>query len=300
MSDMTLTMPARAPSNVAALGSFEARRFLRSWPFWVGLALTVLQAATVDLDHEEWAGSAYQNFTGMSWPTTYVGAFVAAVLIGSRDRLDPAIPLSATTPVDGASRTAARLMGGSALVAVSAVAASLSWVYLKASGGIFVAGDRITPSVVEIALVPVTVALAVACGIAASQFLGRAVLIVGGSLLILITTVAGWIFGPAIDVLPAALYLPRDIDLPADFDPATAPASWILEAPSSDEPNWQRVSFELPSVGMHLVYVAGLAVVVSAIAVRAHGRHRIARVLGVIGVTATLVGGVGQYLVRSW
>ena len=32
-------------------------------------------------------------------------------------------------------------------------------------------------------------------------------LIVGGSLLILITTFTGWMFGPATDVLPAALYL---------------------------------------------------------------------------------------------
>jgi hypothetical protein len=290
---------SRVVRPVWALATVEARAYLRSIPLWLGFALAGAQWLFTDLAQERWVGSQYTDVVGMAPATAYVGVFVAATLIGLRDRMGQATPLSSVGPVDPGTVASARLLGGLVPVALIVVMLSAGVVWLDQRGGIVVGGVHVLPQPADLVLIPVLVGLAVATGIAAAQLVrSRAVVVGVGSLVILLTTVTSWMFGAADAFLPAP-YAPRTVDLGAGFDTRSAPAGWRLVAPDSVGEHWRRSSFEQAAVGWHIVYVVGLLALLVAVVQRVHGRRAQAAALAAGGLVACVIGGVLQVVART-
>ncbi len=303
---MTATLTPGLPTSgrgdrpVLALAGIEARRFVRSMPFWIGAGLTILNWTLPSRENEEWTGAAYQHLMGVTPPFLYIGTFISAVIIGMRDHVGDATPVVGSTPVDAGSRVVGKLLGGMSLVAVTSALLAAGYVWLEIDGGIAIGTERVMPQAPGLALILALTAFAVATGITVGQFVrSRAVVIVGGSILIFLTSVTSWIFGSTIDLTPAVTYNPMTIDLGEGFVPSTAPSSWILDGPDEPGSHWTRLSFEQAALSFHVAYVVGLTLLAWALARRAHGASTVGRTLGIVGATITIGAGIAQFAVRT-
>ncbi|MHB1137345.1 MAG: hypothetical protein ACYC2O_00210 [Microthrixaceae bacterium] len=102
---------AAPPSRGATLelGRIEARRALRSVPFWVGLAATLLYLGEGASD-QGWQSGAYQIVGSAAFGPVCAGIFVSAVLAGSRDRA-AVLPMAEEAALGEGQRAVARLLG---------------------------------------------------------------------------------------------------------------------------------------------------------------------------------------------
>lgn len=299
-STTTFERPSDDRRALAAVAGLEARRFLRSVPWWIGLGLSLLMWAMADLRTENWLGAKYHELVGIAPFTTYTGAFISGALVGMRDRRKDVTSLATATPVSAPTRFTGRLLGGYSLVAIAVISLVIGYGYLRVAGGITVGGARVMPKGPDLVLIVALVAFAVSSGVAAGRLCGsRSGVLVGGSIAIFLTTASNWIFGPLVDFLPTGGFSPRDVNLGADYDPSTAPLDWMLETPRLESGIWQTKGYEQAAVSWHVVYVVGLTLLAAALARRSDGANRTPSVLAIAGAAAVAVGGIVQLLVRS-
>jgi hypothetical protein len=285
---------------VVALAGLEARRYLRSPTLLIGCALTTFLWFNMEIDHEEWVGSGLQQVATAAFPL-YIGAFVAAALIGMRDNISASTPIATTTPLTTGECTTARLIAGVVPVSLATICVGAMLVYVKANDGIVFDATRRMPPIAELILIPALVGLAVASAIAAGQLVrSRVAVTLGGGLVVFVTTAVYWIFGNgAVRFLVPPVVNPREVKLPLTFTPADAPDHWIVTAPDEYTRHWHRVVFDTGSTWWHLVYIVGLAALLGAIARRVHGPSRPAAWLMSGGCLAAVAGGVLQLVTRT-
>jgi hypothetical protein len=287
-------------SAVAELARLEARRYVRSPAFLIGVGLSAFVFAQTDLHSEDWVGAAHESLFSATFPL-FAGTFVAATYIGSRDLLPMHTALADTTPVTAQQRTLARLLGGLAPVAVIALLAALAALRVELADGIILGSTRRSLVSAELLLVVLLSALAVATAIAAVQLVrSRAVVAIAGVIVLFLTTAMYWVFGTTIlrDLSPA-LFGTKRVNIPPSVLLDQTPSHWVLDPPDRYQQHWQRVVFDQASVALHGLYVAGLTVFVAALACRAGRHNRPATRVAIVGVALAATGGLLQFTVRT-
>ena len=286
------------------LARIEAGRMVLHPAFLVGLAATVA-SLTIRRGTEDWAGQGYYT-AATAWTFLWMGTLAAAAMVAGRERFVADPDLFPATPATAADRVLATALGllGPALVAAATVAAIA---VLKVRAGGFVVGDEgysraINPSVFEWVQPVLLVVLAGVVGITVAQLRrGRlAVLLV----LILAVYIGGmmiWAFqAHPVRVLHPFMFPSYEQVLPDSFTPgAWRPGDPPLIPPGEFSTNWHVVRFDPAALGWHLVYIAGLIVLGTAVAVRLADRYeRSARAPGLllVGLPLLVVGGVAQIL----
>jgi hypothetical protein len=281
---------------VLALGAIEARRQLRSPLLWLGLALSGASLWQSLREPGDWSGALY----GML--PIVVGPWVAAlsmVVAGSfhRERIE----LPGAGPVDEEARAAGRLLGSLASVALVVVATAAAATAARLHGG-FDLGDEpgrtlhaqySWPEILQ----PVCLALlAVGAGAAAGRrFRRRAAatltLFVGWFPVVMVA----WAFSaPQVTPFSIIQLQPVTVEIgPPDTDPLTFPSSWLLSAPGEYQDFWGRAFTSVPLGIGHDVWLVGLALALTGVALP----RRLALPVAACGIVLCVVGVVTQYLV---
>ena len=281
-----LRTSAVAPSTAATLelGRLEARRALRSVPFWVGLAATGLYFTQAG-GGGEWQAQTYQLVGTVAFGPACAGIFVAAVMAASRDHVAE-LPLAEEAALGAERRAVAHLVGVLAHVLVLALVVAALVVVTRVEGGFWI-GDgetRIDDALHTPAelLQPILAgafagALGVALGRATRLRLAAAVI---GGLAWLLGSVVYWAWqGAPLRYLTALQVQPIEVDLPAGTLPADVPGLQ-LSAPDQYQEAWRWVVVDQAMAAWHDLYLFALVLVFGGLAVRG----RAGRVAGSIGV----------------
>jgi hypothetical protein len=281
---------------ITALARAEAVRALRGPTFWISLAITAWGAwETRSLD---WHSGSYSSFL-LAFTPLAAGIFVVGVLAGGRDRrrADRA-PLAAEAALDVTDRTIARLLGLGPLVLIGAVIVIGAAIGSRIEGGFWIGNppgrtDTAVHGVAEI-LLPVLIFVVGACtGVAAGRaFRHRTPVIVIGLLVWFLFFGAYW----ALQWAPAGYLVPTQIQpiwVTIDgnaTDASRLPANWLLDRPDEPGGEWTRVVVHDPLTAWHDLYLVGVAVLATGLAIRS----RTGRRLALIGVAVIGIGLVGQ------
>jgi hypothetical protein len=265
---------ARSGASLRALSSIEAKRYLRRVTVWVGLALTVvLMVIPGPSADESWSGQTYENAVPLSFFPLTIGVFIAALRTGGRDRT-PATILADGAPLDADDRAFARLVALVAPVALSAVAVVAVAIVSRIEGGFWIGEaprrtDAALHSVVELLQPPLIVGVAGASGIALGRTFKRLTpTIVVGSTLWFLAFVLYWVWNNAgLHAIAPAQLQPMRIDLPTTTKIFEVPADWFVNAPNQYD-GWQRAWVHLPTVAWHNVYLLGVVLLWSGLAIR--------------------------------
>ena len=288
-----------APSTAATLelGRLEARRALRSAPFWVGLAATGLYFVQV-AGGASWQSETYQIAGSVAFGPACAGIFVAAVLAGSRDHASE-LPLAEEAALDADRRAVAHLLGVLAHVMVVVLVVAALAVVTRTEGGFWVGdGDsRIDDAVhspAELLQPVLAAAFAGALGVA----IGRATRLriaaaITGGLAWLLGSLVYWAWqGTPLRYVTVLQVQPIEVDLPAGTTPADLPGVQ-LSAPGQYQDAWRWVVVDQAMVAWHDVYLLALVLVAGGLA----ARGRVGRAVGAIG--ALLAVGAVVLQIRS-
>jgi len=287
MTDMSMPIEIGpgAPSTAATLelGRLEARRALRSVPFWVGLAATGLYFFQVT-GGGNWQSETYQIAGSVAFGPACAGIFVAAVLAGSRDHAAE-LPLAEEAALDADRRAVAHLLGVLTHVAVLVLVVAALAIVTRIEGGFWI-GDgasRIDDAVHSPAelLQPILAgAFAGALGVA----IGRATRLrfaaaVTGGLVWLLGSLVYWAWqGVPLRYVTVLQVQPIEVDLPTGTAPSDMPGMQ-LSSPDQYQDAWRWVVVDQAMVAWHDVYLFALVLVAGGLAVRG----RAGRVVGAIG-----------------
>jgi len=276
------------------LARIEARLMLRHPAPWAGAGLAALMAWNVW--DEAWSGQRYQMLIASATPLM-LGISLASVSAFGREL----VPVADAAPMDRSRRSVARLLGGLPLVLIAVLLAAGVFIWLRARGGLplgdepgrTVHAHHTLPEMLQPVLLA---ALAVAVGAAVVHVVRRrlaaSILLVLGWFLLGPTY---WMFnGPVVTWLTPVQVQPTSVVAgPAETDPTTFPADWLLTGPGPYQDHWVRVVVSPAVAWWHLVYLVGL--IALAVAVAVPGRLRAALVAG--GLALAVTGVVLQWAV---
>jgi hypothetical protein len=287
------TRPA-GTGTVLALARVEARRMLRHPALPVALLVTAWFTTT--MTSGDWSGAVYTGLPPSLGPLL-LGLSLVSLWTHARDRT----PLAEDAPVQPGDRALARLLAGVALVAVVAAVTAAGAVTLRVLGGLDLGDEpgrtlHAHFTLPELAQPVVLAALAVALGAAAARVV-RQPLAAAVVLFVVwfLTSATYWLFnGPAARAYALIQVQPVVVPAgPATTDPQAFAPDWLLTQPSPYQDFWGRLVVSPALAGWHDVYLAGLTLLLSAVALG--GRPR--RVAGAAGAVLVVAGVVAQRLV---
>lgn len=291
--------PAAAPvtarrSPLRVLAGLEARRMVRHPAPWGGLALSALMAR--DVSQAGWSGAAYTGLPASVAPML-LGVSLAAVASFGRD----AVPLAEDAPVRPVQRSAARLLGGLALVGLVALVVVAVAVGLRLSGGLDLGDEpgrtleahHTLPELLQ----PVLLAALAVCGGA------LAVRVLRHRLAASLVLALGWLLvsvywlsqGPVARYLTPLQVQPVSVEAgPVTADPTAFPESWLLTGPGEHQDHWARLVVSPELAAWHDVYLVGVLVAAAALVVGGRSRRwwvAAGLALATVGVAAQAVVG---------
>jgi hypothetical protein len=289
---------AHHPSHVAAttiltLSVVEGKRLLRNPVLLAGaacgVALTILRYGEGE-PAQPWDSF---NYTALSlyWAPLYLGAFVAANMAALRERETTTAETFRASPVSFSERTLALLGAGLVPTALATVLSALYLGVIAGAGGATVHGARLTPSIIEMALIPAITATSFVSGVALARMIGsRTVGVIWGSFATFTLYYIGWIWGwfPAYFVTPYATSL-RAVPLGTAIS-ADAREQWDPIPPDEHHPIGWAIERDVGIVGWHIAYLAGVTLLLAAYAVRRSGPDRRIRWMLVSGAVLTIAG----------
>jgi hypothetical protein len=292
-----------APQTTLALSIAEGKWLLRHPVLLAGAALGALLSIQPWLAGEpaqDWETQNYLTFL-LGWAPLYFAALGTANLAALRERETTTAEMFRSCPTRYNQRTLALLSAGLVPTALAAVLAAIQLRVIAKAGGITV-GDRLvrlTPTVVEMALVPATTAAAFACGVALARTVRSRAF---GAILAAVATYmffAGfWLFGwfPAYFVTPYVTSL-RSLDLGENLTVEERTNTGALGAPIYDigTGHWSVLVRDVAIVGWHITYLIGLALLLTAYAIWRSGHDRRIRWLLLPGAVLA-IGGLALHM----
>jgi hypothetical protein len=293
MTIITAARPRVASTPQAAvlqLARIEARRMLRHPAPWIGLAGTVWFAAGVF--DQTWAAAHYQGLVAALAPLLF-GVTVAAISAFTREHT----AVSDEAPVSAARRSVARLLGGLSLVAMVAgvIAGAGTWLWIR--GGLML-GDEpgrtqhalyTLPELLQpVLLAALAVSLAAVLAHVVRHRLAASIVAFVFWFLVCATY---WVFNaPVLRWLTPVQVQPVPVVVgPAETDPGTFPATWLLSAPGEYQDHWVRLVVSPELAGWHDVYLVALTVLLAAVAVPGRFRRHVVFAAAALAAVAVLL-----------
>lgn len=293
-------------TSLRTLCMLEAKGYLRRASIWIGLAVSVATTVTVVLatvsEDEDWSGGAYESSIPAGFIPITLGVLIAAIRTGGRDRSPDLPELAEEAPFGAEQRTIARLVGLVTPVALCCLGVVGIAILSRIEGGFWIGDaprrtDTALHHFVELLQPPLLVAFVGAAGVAAGRAGRRTAvpLIVGFVVWFVLFTVYWAWNSPGLHVFALLQTQPMSVDLPVDTDPNTLPADWLVDDPGQWS-SWQRQFVHLPTVVWHNVYLVGLIVVSSGLALRGGSARR----LVTAGAVLAAAGVIAQTLVSPY
>jgi hypothetical protein len=292
----TIAPDRLAPKTMLALSLAEAKRLLRHPVLLAGAALGAWLSIQPWLHGEpaqDWETENYHTFL-LPWAPLYLAALIAANTAALRERETTTAEMFSSTPTRYSERTLALLAAGLVPTALATVLAAIHLRVIAHVGGITVGNQlvQLTPTVVEMGLVPATTAAAFASGVALARTVrSRTLGVVFGAITTWLTLMY-WVFAwfPAYLLAPFTTSL-RSVDLGQEMSVDELTNLQMVNAPSyHEEARWQVLVRDAHLVGWHNIYLIGLALLLAAYAVRRSGRDRRVRWLLLPGAALTIGG----------
>jgi hypothetical protein len=293
MTIATAALPrviAAPRAAVRRLAWIEGVRALRHPAPWIGLLLSVGWA--ISAFDQTWAAARYEGLLASVSPLL-LGVSLASVSAFGREH----VPVADDAPMSPAGRSAARLLGGAALVGLVALAVAAVSVWLGLRGGLELGDEpgrtaHAYYSLPEL-LQPVLLAcFAVALGaavvhvvrqrLAASIALFLFWFLVGGTYWMFNGSVARWL--AVVQAQPVPI-----VAGPSKTDPTTFPSSWLLSAPGEFQDHWARLVASPAMAGWHDLYLVALTMLAAAVAVPGRTRGWLAVAGALVAVGAVLM-----------
>jgi hypothetical protein len=282
VADPVVTTERVGPQTMLALSIAEGKRVLRHPVLLAGAALAALLSIQPWLGGEpaqDWETQNYMTFL-LGWAPLYFAAFIAANTAALRERETTTAEMFRSSPTRYSERTLALMAAGLVPTALAAALAATQLSVIAEAGGITV-GDqlvRVTPTVVEMALVPAITAAAFASGVALARTVkSRAFAAILGVVTIYALTLMFWVFGwfPGYFLIPYATSL-RRLDLGENLTVDELTKTHGLGAPIYDAGtgHWSVLVRDIATVGWHNVYLTGLALLLTAYAIWRSGHDR--------------------------
>jgi hypothetical protein len=292
-----------APKTILALSIAEAKRQLRYPVLLAGAALAAWLSIRLWGHGEpvqDWENQNYTIFL-LTWAPLYLAAFIAANTAALRERESTTAEMFRSAPTRYSDRTLGLLAAGLVPTALAAVLAAIQLGVIAHAGGITVGNQavQLTPTVVEMALVPATTAAAFACGVALARTIkSRAFGAILAGTATYVFFAGFWVFYwfPGYFLAPYATSL-HTVDLGQELTGGELTRAHMLSAPKYDADwgHWSVLMRDVDLVGWHIVYLMGLALLLAAYAVWRSGRDRRARWLLLSGAALT-IGGLALHM----
>ena len=287
--------------SLRTLITIEAQRYFRRWTIWIALALTILFMARLGpIPDDSWSGQTYENTVPLSFLPLTIGVFIAALRTGGRDRSANPAGLAEGAPIDGDQRAIARLAGLVAPVALGILTVIGIAIVSRIEGGFWIGDaprrtDAALHSFIELMQPPLIIAVAGASGVALGRTFRRlAPSLIIGSILWFLAFGFYWVWNNAgLHAVAAVQTQPMRVNLPISTKIYELPTSWLLSAPDQYN-SWQREWVHLPTVAWHNVYLLGVVLIWSGLAIRETRGGRVA-----LGGLAVAFAGVGAQLIIS-
>jgi hypothetical protein len=285
-----------APKIVLVLSIVEAKRVLRHPVLLAGVAFSAWLSIRPWLGGEPVTDYETQNYETflIYWAPLYFAAFIVANTAALRERETTTAEMFRSAPARYSERTLALLAAGLVPATLAAILAAIHRSVIAHAGGITVGNQfvRLTPTVVEMALVPATAAAAFASGVALartvrSRTFGAILAAVATYMFFLMFWAFNWF--PGYFLAPYATSL-HTVDLGQQLTTSELTRAHMLSAPSYYEADWQVLVRDIHLVGWHNVYLLGLALLLSAYAVWRSGQDRRVRWLLLAGAILTIGG----------
>ncbi|MGY1771658.1 hypothetical protein [Blastococcus sp. SYSU D00813] len=299
--------------TIAALARAEVRRTLRSPLLWAGTALAAWSTWYVSTDGSFTGGRPVTDgYAVWEW-----GAFpltLTAFLLGNwgalRERPSTTAELFSNTPARRWDRTLGLLAAAAVPALLSLVLIAGQYVAVLAQGGARLGEGRwsseFTPSPLELLGAPLAVACSFVAGVALARLVrSRAVGAVLGFVGWVLFFVAFWVwFTAPFGVLAVSRSPLAAADLGTDPSAAELASYDAVDPPGSTSETYLAADRDLGFYGLHLVYVAGLVVLLAGVALARSGRDRRTRPVLLTGAVLVVLGVAGQLLVhesaRTW
>jgi hypothetical protein len=208
----------------------------------------------------------------------YLAAFIVANTAALRERETTTAEMFRSAPARYRERILALLIAGLVPATLAAILAAIHWGVIALAGG-FIVGDKgvqLTPAAAEMALVPATAAAAFACGVALARTIRSRAF---GAILAAVATylffATFWAFGffPGYFLAPYST-AQRAVDLGQQLTRSDLTGVQPLSYPTYYQGRFQVLVRDIPPVGWHDVYLAGLALLLAAYALWRSGRDR--------------------------
>jgi len=301
MTDTITGIARRQNSPHVALALVETWRAVRHPAILLGAAVgaVLLIGPWLDLVEptQQYVNETY-DLIWVGWSPLYLGAFIAANMIANRERDGTTSELFRGMPADLAQRTRGILMAVAGPAALAAILAAAQRSLIAAAGG-FTAGSR--PNIAKVVptwpetLTPAIITIgAFVAGVAVARTTqSRSIAMVFGGLFAFTFFVSYWVWWrfPFIVVVPAPLPYGYD-DLGATLEQVEV-ADSALTVFDASSTTWYGIEpgLSVPVAG-HLVYLAGVALLMAAWALRRSGAAPVR--LALSGVFLTVIGVVTQ------
>ena len=293
MTIATVALPrvVTAPrAAVRRLAWIEGVRVLCHPAPWIGLVLSV-GWATSAFD-QTWASARYEGLLTSVSPLL-LGVSLASVSAFGREH----VPVADDAPMSAPARSAARLLGGVALVGLVTVVVAAVSIWLRVRGGLEL-GDEpgrtahayyTLPELLQSALLACfAVALGAAVVHVVRQRLAASIalflfwFLVGGTYWMFNGSVARWL--AVVQTQPVFVEAG-----PRSADPTSFPAGWLLSGPGDFQDFWARLVVSPAMAAWHDVYLVALAMLAVAVAVPGRTRRWLLVAGGLLAVYAVLM-----------
>ena len=273
----------RSAQTVRALARIDGFRLLRHPAFVAGVVLSVFFSAMMVSDN---VGGAYQLLMAAGIVPLAAGMLLAANLAALRSLRSDTTELQAPLPARPSATTLAHLLSIVWAAAAGVVFIAAAFVLTGAAGGIEVDATAQTavPSAFELAQGPAAVAVAGAAGVALARLVSQ---LVASSVAVVVLLAGEMMLSSKSRQTGLAWFAP--IVNTADVGPDT---EWPCYRPV--EPGCEVLGFHHVSAGWHLLYLAGLAGVLVALALIRDHERRLARGIGAAGLLTVTVAGALQ------
>ena len=306
MSIAVTPLDAQAPATdarrraILALGRAEARRNLRSPWLLVVVAYTLLTSVRVQAF--DWAGASYSMLALQAVPLAALASF-QGLRVAGRDRQADLPPLAEEAPLGEVERVLGRLIGLGAYVALAVVGVVVAEVAARVEGGYWLGeGFNKTETAqhapIEWLVPPAAVAAAAAAGLALGRrFQYRIVVGIAAGVFWFLMWGGWWAFQftPMVAVTLAPTQ-PMFVDAgPGELGFADFPEDWKVLPPDQYNDRWTRQVVSQPFVAAHVVYLVGLTVLFTSVALRL----RAAGVEGTRGPLSTSLRRIGWATVAA-
>jgi hypothetical protein len=311
----TATPPADVVGRdtVGALARAEIRYTVRNPLLWLGAAGSAVGAWYVSTDGTFTAGRSVTDGYG-TWELAAAPLALAAFLVGNwaalRERRSTTAELFSNTPARRWDRTLGLLAAAVVPAALALVLMAGQWTAVVAQGGARLGQGRwsstFTPTPPELLGAPLAAACAFVAGVALARLVrsraaGAVLGLVGWALLY----VSFWIWFTA----PFGLFaVSRSPVVIADLgrDPSEAELGrWDgVDLPGQAGESFLGGARDLGFYALHLAYVLGVVLLLSAVALARSGRDRRTRPVLAAGLVLVVLGVAGQVLLdegaRTW